>query len=147
MEIYNQTLTQSVKNPDLSKGYLAQQMITIHHEAVQSVAEQGHHEVVAEYPNGGKDLIWIVDVEGVEGHDAYDEQKEVTVYIPYTDAELRKINAEKRIEELKGFLFSSDYQAIKFAEGELSAEEYAQMKAQRQGWRAEINLLEANLKS
>lgn len=50
--------------------------------------------------------------------------------------------ASKRIPELKQLLADSDYKAIKFAEGELSAEEYATTKAQRAAWRAEINALQ-----
>lgn len=47
-----------------------------------------------------------------------------------------------RIAELKSLLARTDYQAIKYAEGQLSASEYAEMKKQRQTWRDEINLLE-----
>ena len=47
-----------------------------------------------------------------------------------------------RIAELKSLLAATDYQAIKYAEGQLSASEYAEMKKQRQAWRDEINLLE-----
>lgn len=50
--------------------------------------------------------------------------------------------AEQEIAELKQKLFDTDYQAIKFAEGLLTAEEYAEMKAQRQAWRDRINELE-----
>lgn len=53
--------------------------------------------------------------------------------------------AELEIVELKKHLADTDYQAIKFAEGELSAEDYAPVKAQRQQWRARINELEAEL--
>lgn len=48
----------------------------------------------------------------------------------------------ERIVELKNLLRSTDYQAIKYAEGVLSAEDYAETKAQRIEWRAEINTLE-----
>ena len=48
---------------------------------------------------------------------------------------------ENRISELKSLLAKTDYQAIKFAEGELSAEDYAEMKEQRRLWRIEINQL------
>lgn len=47
-----------------------------------------------------------------------------------------------RIAELKQYLFNTDYKAIKYAEGLLTAEEYAEIKAQRQAWRDEINKLE-----
>ena len=49
---------------------------------------------------------------------------------------------QNRIAELKSLLARTDYQAIKYAEGQLSASEYAEMKKQRQAWRDEINLLE-----
>ena len=53
------------------------------------------------------------------------------------------ITPEEEIAELKAKLASTDYQAIKYAEGVLSEEEYADMKAQRQLWRDRINELEA----
>lgn len=51
----------------------------------------------------------------------------------------------KKIFELKEKLFLTDYQAIKFMEGELTAEEYAPIKEQRKQWRAQINALEIEL--
>ena len=51
---------------------------------------------------------------------------------------------EKKIKifDLKIKLKQTDYQAIKYAEGQITEEEYAPIKAQRQEWRNEINLLE-----
>ena len=49
------------------------------------------------------------------------------------------------IQQLKRKLLQTDYQAIKYAEGALTEEEYAPIKAQRQVWRDEINALEAEL--
>ena len=49
--------------------------------------------------------------------------------------------AEKRIAELKQKLFDTDYRAIKFAEGELTEEEYAPYREERRAWRKEINSL------
>lgn len=54
---------------------------------------------------------------------------------------------ETTIEELKQMLLNTDYQAIKYAEGELTEEEYAPIKAQRKEWREEINRLEEELKN
>ena len=51
----------------------------------------------------------------------------------------------ERILGLKLNLQKTDYQAIKFAEGEMPAEEYAPIKAQRQAWRDEINALESEI--
>ena len=52
------------------------------------------------------------------------------------------ITPEEEISELKIKLAATDYQAIKYAEGVLSEEEYTDMKAQRQLWRDRINELE-----
>lgn len=54
------------------------------------------------------------------------------------------IEKESRIAELKRKLAETDYKAIKYAEGEISAEDYAEIKAQRKAWRDEINSLEKN---
>ena len=48
-----------------------------------------------------------------------------------------------RIEQLRGELADTDYQALKFAEGFISAEDYAEIRAKRQAWRDEINRLQA----
>ena len=48
-----------------------------------------------------------------------------------------------KIFELKMQLYKTDYQAIKYAEGLISEEEYAPIKAQRQAWRDKINELES----
>lgn len=52
-----------------------------------------------------------------------------------------------RINELKFNLAKTDYQAIKFLECEMSGTEYAEIKAKRQAWRAEINALENKIKN
>ena len=52
-----------------------------------------------------------------------------------------------QIEYNKFVLSKTDYQAIKFAEGVMSAEEYAPIKAKRQEARAAINEAEIELAS
>lgn len=54
---------------------------------------------------------------------------------------------QRKIDETKAKLSQTDYQAIKYAEGFISETDYAQIKAQRQAWRDEINALEAELAS
>ncbi len=56
-----------------------------------------------------------------------------------------KINIQ--IDRLKRKLAKTNEQAIMFAVGELTAEEYAETKAQRKAWREEINTLEAQLQA
>lgn len=65
------------------------------------------------------------------------------VVVPTISKEQRK--KMMRVEELKLNLASTDYQAIKYAEGEMSVEDYAPIKEQRRQWRAEINQLQAEL--
>lgn len=55
-----------------------------------------------------------------------------------TEEELK----QQRLFELKGKLYQTDYKALKYAEGWLTEEEYAETKAERQAWRDEINQLE-----
>lgn len=76
---------------------------------------------------------------------AHIEKKKKCYYIVENAAPTEKEVAQERINELKGLLAASDYKAIKYAEGLLTAEEYAETKAQRAAWRAEINELEAKL--
>lgn len=52
-------------------------------------------------------------------------------------------NAIQEIANLKKQLSDTDYKAIKYAEGMLTEEEYAEVKEQRQGWRDRINELES----
>lgn len=86
---------------DDTKGRLVEDRLFVcHHEAIEAVEEQGHWETIAEYPNGGKDVDWIVDVPGVEAQEAWDEYEDIYRYIPYTEEELAAIEEEKRkVEE------------------------------------------------
>ena len=63
----------------------------------------------------------------------------------YTDAELTVQANKKRIAELKALLASTDYQAIKYAEGFISEADYLPIKQVRQSYRNEINELEAQI--
>ena len=93
-----------IQNPDLEKGYLKEDSLFImHHEAIEAVEEQGHWETIAEYPNGGKDVKWIVDVEGVEAQEPWDEYRDIYRYIPYTPEELEERN-QPTTEELLNIL-------------------------------------------
>ena len=94
MEIYNKSM-ERIENPDVSIGYLTTSTRTLHHEAVEGVDEVWHHEVVAEYPNGGKDVKKVIDVPGVQAREAWDEEIEIQIYHPYTQEELDAIEAER----------------------------------------------------
>lgn len=85
-----------IESPDLEKGYLKNDSLFImHHPEIQAVEEVGHFETVAEYPNGGKDVEWVIDVAGVQAQAAWDEYEEILRFVPYTETEL-KIRAFER---------------------------------------------------
>ena len=101
MRILNQNdieLTEEEVNLEL--GYLKpESIISIHHEATGEVKEIGHYEVIAEYPNGGKDVAWIIDVPGIEAKEAWDEYEDIQRYVLYTEEELAAKEAEKKAKE------------------------------------------------
>lgn len=79
------------------------------------------------------------------------QEKDYIIYeVDYLDVNgdviLKLKTPETKIAELKANLNATDYQAIKFAEGVLSASEYKAIKEQRQAWRDEINELEKEIK-
>jgi len=62
-----------------------------------------------------------------------------------TEEDLLKDQYRLEIQQLKKALSDTDYKAIKYAEGQISENEYASVKAERQGYRDRINELEALL--
>ena len=147
MRVFNKDKSEVLESYDLEKGYLTDDVLVTHVPASPAVEEVGHYKTLKVYDNGGKDVEWVVDTPARPEVVEHDETEEIKVYIPYTDEELRKIAAEARIEELKSLLRASDYKAIKYAEGVISPEEYAPVKAERQAYRNEINDLEKILQT
>ena len=94
IEIYNEAM-ERIENPDLTLGYLKPGTRTEHHKAVEGVQEVWHYETVAEYPNGGKDVHKVVDVPGVEAQAAWDEEIAIQIYVPFTQDELDRMEAER----------------------------------------------------
>lgn len=75
--------------PDLSLGHLVEEEVFVaHHPAVEEVPEQWHYETIKEYPGGGRDVVKVVDVPGVEAKAAWDEYETIKRYVPYTEEEL-----------------------------------------------------------
>lgn len=145
MKVYNETKTEILTSYDLTKGYLKEDTLTIHHAAVKERRGQYHYKTIKEYPNGGKDVEEICDIEPIEARDEYYEELNVYVYIPYTERELKQMEIKSRIMELQNLLASWDYKTSKYADGDYTDEEWAEIVAQRKAWREEINILEIEL--
>lgn len=73
---------------------------------------------------------------------ASDFGEDLTFNLEKYNARKQKEIAEPRIRELKQLLASQDYKTIKYMQGELTEEEFAEVKAQCKSWRDEINKLE-----
>lgn len=105
--------------PDLEKGYLTVKEKPIYHKWIIDKHEESHTETIREYPNGGKDVKIVIDVEEsghwetkdangnevehFEGfipddlpHDAEVEDiYQYQLYTPYTKKELKAIAQAK----------------------------------------------------
>lgn len=127
---------------DLNKGYLIIEKELVHHEAQEYIPEKGHYITLAEYPNGGKDVEWVIDVPMQEQRDAYDEEIEYQIYEEYTEDELELIETEKEIAEYKRLLQETNDIALEFLEGEITAKDFASTKKDRQEYRKKIKELE-----
>lgn len=119
MKIYDEHLENELKNVDLEKGHLeSARRLVAHHEALE---RQYHYEVMDgtvtdDCPEGLRR-----EVEDVAAHEPWDEYEDVQRYVPYTEAELAKIAAEKQAE--------AERQAAIEAEAK-KAQEKAQAKAE-----------------
>ena len=128
MKVYNEDKTQILTEYDLNKGYLKYATIIRHIPEVVAVEEQSHYEVIAEYPNGGKDVEKVIDVEAVEGGPAHDEAEEIQVYIPYTAEELAEYTQERyerRVERLIREKYSIGQELAILRQRDVKADEFA----------------------
>lgn len=143
MRIFDEKKEVELGEVDREAGKLVREKLFIaHHEAREAREEVGHYKTVREYPNGGKTVEWVVDEPAVAACAEHDEYEDILVFIPYTEKELAKFAAQKEIAELKAKLCSTDYKAIKYAEGMISLADYAPIREERQSWRDRINELE-----
>lgn len=124
IEVYDQQ-GNLLEEYDPALGRLEESTRIEHHPAIEGVEEKWHYETIAEYPNGGKDVARVIDVEGVEAQDAWDETIPILVYVPYTQEELDAIEAEKNkpsLEEQVAALQESNRQLQEALELLLSGE-------------------------
>lgn len=145
--IYNQDKTEILKYEDLDfdAGYLVDKEEVIHHDAIQEKEEIGHYQVLAEYENGGKDIAWIVDEEGIKGQDAYDEVIQYKIYVPYSKEYIEHRQLIAQYKDLWNKLLRSDYKLLKYLEGYYTDEEYAPIKQVREEYREAIRKLAEQL--
>ena len=94
MKIYNEQM-EEIESPDLTLGWLEAASRRVEHEEVPAVQEIWHYETAAEYENGGRDVVKVVDVPGVPAREAWEENVPIQIYHPYTQEELDRMEAER----------------------------------------------------
>ena len=94
METYDEKMERIV-DPDLTLGWLEDTVRRVEHEEVPAVQEIWHYETAAEYENGGRDVVKVVDVPGVPAREAWEENVPIQIYHPYTQEELDRMEAER----------------------------------------------------
>ncbi len=85
----------------LTEKLVEDKLFVCHHDAIQEVQKQSHFEVVRMYPNGGKDLKEVVDVEYVKPQEAFDEYENILKVEPLTKEEI--LNNLRRLREEQCF--------------------------------------------
>ena len=95
MRIFNEAKTQELLEYDLEKGYLKQDVLITHINEQREVKEKSHYEVIREYPNGGKDVKKVIDVEYKPYIAEHDETEDILIYILHTQEELNTIELNK----------------------------------------------------
>lgn len=139
MRIFNEAKTEELYSPDLSLGLLYPSTLTTHIPYSAPVAEVGHQEIIREYPNGGKDAKWVIDIEGKPEILEHDEIENILVYREFTEKE----KAEREILSLKAYLSETDWVVVKCMEmGLIPATAYPEITTKRAEARARINTLE-----
>lgn len=87
---------------------------------------------------------WAIYSMGKLGED-YDIINNKFVKLRTEEQIIARKNAKEEIIQLKRDLADTDYKAIKFAEGELTEEEFAPVREQREQWRVRIRELEKEI--
>ena len=139
MRIFNESKDTELQNPDLNLGLLIPSTLTTHIPYSAPIAEVGHQEIIREYPNGGRDAKWVVDIEGKPEVLEHDEVENVLIYREFTEKE----KAEREILSLKAYLAETDWVVVKCMEmGLIPSSAYPEITEKRAEARERINILE-----
>ena len=130
---------------DLSKGYLIASELEHVTPAIEAIEEKGHYELIKEYPNGGKDVKWVIDQEAVEAQPEKREIEIINLYIPYSNRQIKIIELKKELNEYQQLLNDTDHWALKYAEGFYTEEEYEEKKNIRESYRVKVRELTKEL--
>lgn len=132
-KVYNKEKTEILNDYDLDLGYLKTDRIFIaHHETIEEVPKQSHFEIIAEYPNGGKDVVEVIDVPYSPGKEAWDEYEKIKVFIPYDEVAVafkKNERYENTVEMNIRKKYSLSQELAILRQRESKPEEYAEYNA------------------
>ena len=64
----------------------------------------------------GKDVEKVIDVPGIEAHPAWDEEIPIQIYVPYTQEELDRMEAERNKPTIEDRLITLEEENIQLKE-------------------------------
>ena len=131
---------------DLSLGYLTDVEEIIHHDAIEEQQEIGHYEVIAEYPNGGKEVMWVIDQPYIPARAEYDEVIYYQTYTPHSEEHLAYRKSVEIYKDALDKLTASDFKVLKYLEGHYTEEAFEQIKKEREHYREIIREHEKDLR-
>ena len=100
MRVFDKTKTQELKEYDLEKGYLKKDIVVKILPEQQQQDEVAHFETLAEFANGGKSVIKVIDKEAVPYLPKREFKEEIKIYIEYSTKELQKMANQKEIVKI-----------------------------------------------
>lgn len=100
IKVYNKEKTEILSTYDLEKGYLKRDKIIKVYPEIVGRKEKGHYETIAIYPNGGKDVKWVIDEEEIKHQPQRIQEEDIFVYMPFTVEELLS-NEKQKLRKLR----------------------------------------------
>ena len=97
MRVFDKTKTQELKEYDLEKGYLKKDILVKILPEQQQQDEVAHFETLAEFANGGKSVIKVIDKEAVPYLPKREFKEEIKIYVEYSTKELQKWQIKKKL--------------------------------------------------
>lgn len=130
-----------IESPDLELGRLVEKVETLTWNYILESEEQGHYITLVEYPNGGKDVDWVVDVPEVGHWEAHDESGKLV--------DLEHYDSDVKPDRSWDHTWTYEYPWLYYVYESYTEEELAQIAAEKaeKARLAEIEELKAKLSS
>lgn len=133
MKIFD-TEGNEITNPDIEKGELAYESLRVIHTWVIDVEERTHEKVIAEYPNGGKDVEIVIDVEE-QGHwETRDEEGNVVDFDGIIPDDMPHENPVEDIWQFQRYRVYTEEELEEIAQLKAEAEAAAEKAEEREAF-------------